>query len=69
MKSVPIEVSSGMVSPEIHAIRYGLKLTSELGPAGIPLCGITGVASRMPYSSNKIRSTSDKYMITYVAPQ
>jgi hypothetical protein len=47
MKSVPIEESSGMVSPEIHAMRYGLKLTSELGPAGIPLCGITGVASRI----------------------
>jgi hypothetical protein len=50
-----------MVSPEIHAIRYGLKLTSELGPAGIPLCGIAEVDSRIPYSSSKIRSMSDIY--------
>jgi hypothetical protein len=50
-----------MVTPGIHAIRNGLKLTSELGHAGIPLRGITGVASRIPYSSSKIRSMSDIY--------
>jgi len=61
MKSVPIKESSGMVSSEIHAIRYGLKLTSELGPAGIVLRGIAEVDSRIPYSSSKIRSMSDIY--------